>query len=104
MKTKFSEKISEVGFFIISAGIFATLVIVAYQGYFWIKNGEWLSFQFHEVLQKLNIDLTRILDIEWRGFQMLIFWILERPLSLIIFTTSLIIGFSLIMFSTCKAK
>jgi hypothetical protein len=102
MRTKQSEKIIDAGIFIISAGVFATLVILAYQGYFWFKYGEWLSLQFYEVLQKLNIDFTKLLDMNWQGLQKLIFWTLERPFSLIIFVISLIIGLTLIMFSKIK--
>ncbi len=102
MRTKQSEKISDAGIFIISAGFFATLVILAYQGYFWIKYGEWFSLRFYEVLQKLNIDFTKLLDMDWQELQRLIFWVLERPFSLIIFIISLIVGLILIMSSKIR--
>ena len=100
MRTKQSAKIVETGIFIISAGIFATIVILAFQAYFWIENGKWLPLQFYEVLQNLNIDFTKLLDMDWQWLQKLIFWVLERPLWLIVFIFSISYTFSKDFFST----
>lgn len=95
MTIKFSEKVSNAGAFLISAGIFAALVILAYQGYFWFRYGEWISLPLYKVLQHFNIDFTGLVDMDWQGAKKFIFWVLERPFSFVISISSIVIGLTL---------
>lgn len=76
-------------------GLFGAIIILGYQVYQWLKNGEWLDITLHKGLYYLEIDLTRITAIEWQGVQRFLFWLLEVPLAAVVAVLSIGIGFTL---------
>lgn len=63
-------------------GFFAAVLLVVYQTFLWLKEGQWTAIAISSVLGKLNIDYYSVVDIRWAGVQKIVVWLLDLPLSL----------------------
>ena len=84
-KEDYLEKVDKFsGFFYEIAGLVA-IGILGYQGYMWLKHGEWLPLPFYWLFAYNGIDLSSVASLEWGGVKKVLVWILELPLSLMMF-------------------
>ena len=97
MEESTKKNLSDWGMAIIGLGLFSTVCILGYQFYHWLKSGEWLSLPLYKALQYLGISFDRLLDLEWKGMQKFLFWILEQPIAGVIGVSSLVIGWLMSM-------
>lgn len=88
-------------------GFFAAVLLLGYQAFHWLKEGQWTPIPISSVLGKLNIDYYSLINIPWVGAQKIIVWLIDLPLSLgiIIFGSLLgaLIGLLVHEFSNFKS-
>jgi hypothetical protein len=73
-------------------GFFAAIMLLAYQAYLWLKEGQWTPIPISSVLGKFNIDYYSIINISWTGAQKIVVWLFDLPLSFGIVVLSGITG------------
>jgi hypothetical protein len=79
--SKLRDKVTDISWGIFSIGFLGTFLSIGYEGFVWLKTGEWLHLTFYEVFNWLNIDaFTPVSNIEWQGIKKIIVWFLDLPL------------------------
>lgn len=73
-------------------GFFAATLLLAYQAYLWLKEGQWTPIPISSILEKFNIDYYSIINMSWAGAQKIVVWLLDLPLTLGIVVLSGIVG------------
>ena len=56
--------------------------VLAYQIIDWLKTGEWFPVPVWKIFELMGSDLSFIPEIEWRGLQKILLWLLDLPLSI----------------------
>jgi len=83
-------------------GIIGAIVLVAYQGYIWLKSGVWVGLTVRDVLVKFGLidaSSTGAIMIEgWTGLSKAVSWIATITLDASAIVGSLIIGIAILGF------
>lgn len=75
--------------FMVGAGV------LLYQGYLWLKTGQWESMPFHLALTHIGFDYYDVTPDSWLGLQKLVHWFFNLPLSLMAVILGYLIGLSI---------
>jgi len=65
MKTHRSKTIEECFGLFGALGFFAAVLLLGYQAFFWLKEGQWTPIPISSVLGKLSIDYNSVVNISW---------------------------------------
>ncbi len=75
-----------------TTGFFGAIILLAYQAFLWLREGQWTPIPVSSILEIINIDYYSTVDISWTGTQKIVVWLLDLPLSLGIFVFSSFLG------------
>ena len=81
IESQHSKAIEEWFAIFIILGFFTAICLVGYQGFLWLKHGQWTPIPISSILDKLNVDYFSLVNISWTGAQKIIIWLLDLPLS-----------------------
>lgn len=80
----------------------AGFIVLGYQVYHWLKTASWIELPLYVVFEWLEIDLSFISNMKWQGIKAIFIWILESPLSLMLFVFGGLISWAFIAIADSK--
>jgi hypothetical protein len=75
--------------------ILVAISVFIYQVYLWLRTGTWTPMPFYLIFNWLGVDLSPIGNMEWQGIKKIIIFILEFPLSVMLF----LLGFTVMVYA-----
>lgn len=90
--SKHNEKIADISWAIFTICWVSSIIIIGYNIFQWLKTGVWVDIPFYSAFSWIGLDRSSI-TVEWQGVKKLIFWVIEAPLSLVLFISGAVLGF-----------
>ena len=60
-------------------------IVIGYQIVKWLKTATWVEFPLYVIFDWLEIELSFITNMKWQGVKAILLWLLECPLSSMLF-------------------
>lgn len=80
-----AETYAFAAYFFCATWFLAGFIVLGYQVYHWLKTAPWIDLPLYVVFEWLEINPSFISNMKWQGIKVIFIWILELPLSLMLF-------------------